>query len=383
MYSMFASSGRIAVIDVSNFDTSNVTNMIAMFAGSSTVEELDVSNFNTSKIAKLDSMFAGCSNLKSLDLSHFDDSNIVSIGGTFSGCTSLEYLNFSNFDFSKLTYGISAYFSFGRNLKKLDLTNCKFPTSMYNIFSGCYCEEIIFDNVDTSLTTDMGSLFTGSQHIKKLDLSSFDTSNVTNMRYMFQSCRSLTEIDLSSFNTENVSRMENMFTGCSSLTSLDLSSFDITGVQQDWAIRGIVSDCYNLKELNISGWDFSNINGYSSSVMGQLVGLYTPLEHIILSNVVFPSYTRDFFSGMSSLTELDLDGVDTSNATNMSSMFLGCTGLTTLDLSSFDMSNVTNTDNMFKNCTSLTTGYAKTETDAAILNATTNKPSELTFTVKV
>ena len=46
------------------------------------------------------------------------------------------------------------------------------------------------------------------------------------------------------------------------------------------------------------------------------------------------------------LTELDVSGFDTSQVTRMTAMFYGCGSLETLDISGFDMSNVTNADDM-------------------------------------
>ena len=54
---------------------------------------------------------------------------------------------------------------------------------------------------------------------------------------------------------------------------------------------------------------------------------------------------------------------------------------TSLDLSSFDTSNVTSMNDMFDD-SAATTGYARTQTDADKFNASINKPSTLTFTVK-
>ena len=61
------------------------------------------------------------------------------------------------------------------------------------------------------------------------------------------------------------------------------------------------------------------------------------------------------FYGCSSLTTLDISGIDTKNATDMSDMFYDCKSLTTLDLSFFDTSNVTQMQSMFSRCSSLTT----------------------------
>lgn len=57
-----------------------------------------------------------------------------------------------------------------------------------------------------------------------------------------------------------------------------------------------------------------------------------------------------YFTG---LTELYLDNLDTSAATNMGNMFQGCTSLLKLDLTNFDTSNVTNMGAMFYNCNKL------------------------------
>ena len=55
---------------------------------------------------------------------------------------------------------------------------------------------------------------------------------------------------------------------------------------------------------------------------------------------------------------------------------------TTLDLSSFDTSNVTDMSSMFY-ASKATTGYARTQEDADRFNAsTTSRPSGLTFVVK-
>ena len=66
---------------------------------------------------------------------------------------------------------------------------------------------------------------------------------------------------------------------------------------------------------------------------------------------------NNMFFGCSSLTELDLSGMNTSNVVDMSGMFHGCSGLTELDLSGMDTSNVISMIRMFYGCSSLTTIY--------------------------
>ena len=60
------------------------------------------------------------------------------------------------------------------------------------------------------------------------------------------------------------------------------------------------------------------------------------------------------FSGLK-CQQIDLTKIDTSNVTEMSSMFYGCSGLTSLDVSHFDTSQVTNMMDLFRNCSSIET----------------------------
>ena len=60
MNNMFYYS-KATTLDVSNFNTSNVTDMSAMFSGSQATT-LDVSNFNTSKVTNMGYMFYNSTN---------------------------------------------------------------------------------------------------------------------------------------------------------------------------------------------------------------------------------------------------------------------------------------------------------------------------------
>lgn len=69
---------------------------------------------------------------------------------------------------------------------------------------------------------------------------------------------------------------------------------------------------------------------------------------------VKPKSLVDWFNGFSNLSSIKgLEYLNTSEATDMSSMFQNCRALTELDLSSFDTGKVEDMTNMFLNCTSL------------------------------
>ena len=207
----------------------------------SVIEKLDLSNFNTSKVTNMINMFSNCGSLMSLDLSSFNTSKVTNMNGMFLNCTKLTSLDLSSFNTSKVT-NMSYMFSSCLSITNLDLSN-----------------------FNTSKVTDMSIMFSDCSSLTSLDLSSFNTSKVTNMRDMFSSCSSITNLDLNNFNTSSVANMQRMFYFCSSLISLNLSSFNTSNVTD---MKFMFSDCSKLQtQINIMN---AGINGYSSMFQSAL-----------------------------------------------------------------------------------------------------------------
>ena len=64
-----------------------------MFSGCSGLTSLDLSHFNTQNVTDMQSMFSGCSGLTSLDLSHFNTQNVTDMIEMFKGCSALTTIN--------------------------------------------------------------------------------------------------------------------------------------------------------------------------------------------------------------------------------------------------------------------------------------------------
>ena len=101
VYELFAGCSKLTSLDVSNFDTSSVTNMNSMFYNCSSLTSLDVSNFDTSKVTSMNEMFRSCKGLTSLDVSNFDTSNVTNMGlydfyGIFASDNRLATVTFGN-----------------------------------------------------------------------------------------------------------------------------------------------------------------------------------------------------------------------------------------------------------------------------------------------
>ena len=187
-----AGNSQITALDLTRFNTSNVTDMSQMFRFCTKLTSLDLSHFDTSKVTDMSSMFYECENLKSLNLKGWDTSNVTDMGHMFEYCSSLTSLDVSNFDAGGVT------------------------NIMY-MFSDC-----------SSLTT--------------LDLSGWNTLSVTDMKGMFASCESLTYLDLSGWDTSNVTDMEYMFSDCGSLRTIKMigcSPDTITKIKAQLATDGI------------------------------------------------------------------------------------------------------------------------------------------------
>ena len=180
MHALFkaeSNSGITTSIDLTNFDTHNVTDMYGMFSGLNKITSIDTSSFDTRKVKDMSGMFDNCSKITSLDLSHFDTSNVTNMTNMFGSCYSLTYLNVSNFDTSKV--------------KKFDY-----------MFAGC-------------------------RALTEIDVRSFNTEGVTSeyesgYASMFGNMSSITELDLTSF-SGGVGNMVSMFSGCSNLVTIYVS----------------------------------------------------------------------------------------------------------------------------------------------------------------
>lgn len=80
---MFYGCKALSTIDISNWNTSNVTNMSYMFYNCLGITSLDLSSFNTSNVTNMSAMFRNCPALTTLDIRNFDFSNCTSYGNMF------------------------------------------------------------------------------------------------------------------------------------------------------------------------------------------------------------------------------------------------------------------------------------------------------------
>ena len=284
---------NILDLDLSNFDTSKVTNMSYMFFSMSNLTSLNLSNFDTSKVTNMVDMFASIRNLTTLDLSNFDTSRVTNMSAMFSGMSSLTSLNLSSFDTSMVTNMLSM-FSGMSSLTTLNLSN-----------------------FDTSNVTNMYCMFSGMSNLTTLNLSSFDTSKVTDMSFMFSGMYSIGFLDISNFNTSKVENMDNMFRDAKSIESITFGSkFNTSKVI---SMASMFSDTPKLKSLDLSNFDTSNVINMNSMFNYTLSLSSLKFGHNFVTDKV--EYMMMMFVGTCSLDSLDLSTFKTTKLTDVTKMF--------------------------------------------------------------
>ena len=154
----------------------------------------------------------------------------------------------------------NSLFSNNKNITKVTFENgIKAGDTLKYLFYNCTnLEEIIFNDFDTSATTNMYGIFYKCTNLKNLDVTNFETGNVTTFDYAFSYCENLTSIDVSNFDTSSAISMKAMFYSSTKITSLDLSNFDTSNVTNFYEMMGNIND---LKEVDISSFDttFDNV----------------------------------------------------------------------------------------------------------------------------
>ena len=251
-----ACKDELKTLDLSSFDTSQVTSMNEAFYKCNKLEEINLTNVDTSNVTNMYRMFYDCSILTSIDVSNFDTSKVRNMRQMFQNCNNLASLDLSNFN--------------------------------------------------TSNVTNMCIMFYNCDNLTSLDVSNFNTSNVTDMNSMFQNCNNLTSLDVSNFNTSNVTDMNNMFNDCSNLKSLDVSNFDTSKVTKMYRMfedNRALADLYLNFDVS-SVQDFYNIFLHSDNLKN-VVGKFEGAKYDL--DLSYCPLTADsamvFINGLATVTE--------------------------------------------------------------------------------
>ena len=224
MNGMFISCSSLTSLDLSKFNTAEVTGMTYMFGNCSSLTSLDLSSFNTAKVTEMYFMFNGCSGLTTINVSDaFTTNKVSNSDGMFGGCYKLEGAtsynsgktdkNMANFDGYFTPKNITPYVKWDASTKVLTFkvaNNKEEGNGVYDLNEGATTPEWV------------GEVCSDCE--KVVFTPSFKQAKPTSCYRWFLGFSKPTTIEgIENLNTEIVENMNGMFANCAKLTSLDLS----------------------------------------------------------------------------------------------------------------------------------------------------------------
>lgn len=132
---------NLVSLNINEWDTSSVTRFRHLFMWDAALTSLNLTNWDVTKVTDMDDMFMGCSSLTSLDLSNWNTNSLEWASGTFSQCNNLLVLDISNWDTRNITNDYSGminlsnaqYLIIGSEIFKLPLKS----SNMVSLPSTC------------------------------------------------------------------------------------------------------------------------------------------------------------------------------------------------------------------------------------------------------
>ena len=381
MYGMFANCDALATIYMSYSDffiTSAVTDMSSMFYGCLALKTIqgNLSNFNTANVTDMSLMFYNCRVLETVDASGWNVGNVTNMKDMFGQCRALTTVDVSGWSPSNVT-NTSAMFYYCTSLTEIDLRRWY-----------------------TRSLEDASWMFGYCFSLSQADLRGFARSGLKNVSYMFYGCSGLKALHMGNWDTSGITTWTSAFTGlrCNSLNtdkSISLiAGSDFTAgcyiipvktfASYDTAKNTLVFsnnepseliDFSGVKVLTYTGRDLAagdtvTYQDVSYAVDEVWTGFdttagYHPwtskysetMTEVVMAGSVSPISLNSWFKNCTALKTVDVFRMNTSQTSDMSSMFYGCTSLTSVSSAVVlcnQVNQVTSMYSMFYNCSSLT-----------------------------
>ncbi len=323
--------------DVSQWDTSKVTNMEYLFNGTRVFN----SELRTRPVQWL---FRTIDGADAADYTAWDVSKVKSMKGMFKGA---ELFNqpFTDWDTASLT-DMSEMLMNARNFNQTQLTqlNTSKVTTMAHLFDGAISFvpwTKTFVKPKASTTPDqLANSFSFDL------LEGWDTSKVTDMSFMFRGCDRVSGWAKMIFDTSSVTNMESMFENA--------AFYDRKNIDKDAPFD---------KLRSTEHWDLSKVQNFKNMFKNCWVQASgdTSFQSILYPwNVESATDMSGMFEGCRNLTELWLGNWNVSKVTDMSRMFKDCENIAFISFKEnageWDMSkisNVTDFSHMFENTSKL------------------------------
>lgn len=276
----FRACSNLTTIDLSIFDTTDVTSMSSFLRSCPKVTSVDIRSWNVAKMTTLTSLFNSCTLLASINMTGLNFAAVTNIGSAFfyTAITSIDLTPFANSLLAFIDYAFA-----GTKITSIDMspiqvgplisiesllrsslitsftwTNKTFPllTSIDDMLSTC-SELISVDISGCSFPSLAGSyyLFVYDDVLETVDVSGCSFPVMDNMCYWFYDCPNLTSVDFTEITTGALEDVGSMFQYCTSLVTVDTSPIDFSTVRY---FNAMFRYCTNLTSARIDVMDVRN-----------------------------------------------------------------------------------------------------------------------------
>ena len=336
MSHMFHQNFALTSIDgLNTIDTSNVDTMRHMFSRASSIEEIDISQWNTSSVTDMDAMFKDCTNLKTIYVWYDFIAGATTSIDMFKNSSKLVWWFGTKYDSSKVDIEY-AYIDDGRQkwyFTEKGMTyvvfhnHRKFWWGIYDIRPVEIWNTL--NQEDRDLGEQEGHDFLWWYDNPELSWDPFDFSTpITKKVNLYQSWSNI------SLDTAMLLKWADFKSKIWELTDVSNINYIKRSNQYPSVMEYVILSTEDT--IPVYAW-------YDTS--DKTLYYYSASDKIYLNE-----NSSQMFQNFKNLTSIDMSGWDTSKVTNMEHMFSACNSLVSLDVSWWDTSLVKQMWNVFRDC---------------------------------
>ena len=353
--------------DISKWNTSNVTNMSYMFNDCSSLISLpDISKWNINNVTNISYMFNGCRSLTSLpDISKWNINNLIKFEHIYENCSSIIY--FPNISKWKSFYTLNPMFEKNSTIFEINYENKK-GEEIIQIFDELFVRKnkliskMIIENKIYSLR-DKHKL--ENNLIKNLNIKLIILTNDfrLNLKRMFYNCKSLINFSISNELSDNFinekysdkEKLNKTIKYVNNNISKNINKFkfiyfysnkeDLSSDKLEYMKKIITfSHSFSSLQLSFDSWKSKKISFDKTIKVNKYI---LSLEASKLSKRVDVSKFND---------NNNYNNSNNISIKNLDDMFHGCSSLKSVSfIPSFNIINVRSINGLFEDCSSLTT----------------------------
>ena len=316
-------SDVIEIYEINKDIINNMDTHSELFYGCNALERINTTGWTVEKSTNLSSMFCNCVKLETIDVSGFNTINVTDFSVMFSNCVKLKSITgIENWNTASLI-NASSMFSYTFELETVDVSN----------FNMTKCELI-------------GDMFSSSG-VKRLDLSKwkFEFTGKFRIERLFNNCYDLEEVgDLSGWGIKRMEYVNGIFTNCYSLKNLNISNWDLSSWDHNSASSGLET-CHSLETVNVTNlkigtpYRIQNTNTPAADPTPLFGDCYSLREIIGWDTITFDKSANinRFFYGTDALDVIDFSNKDMKYITTMRGCFGDSQNLKYVNLSNTNL----------------------------------------------